>query len=414
MVAEKCLRMCLGMIVGVCIARYLGPEDFGLLSFALALVSLLIPLSRAGLDSIMIRELIGDPGERDEILRAGFFIRSVGALAAIILIAAAALAIVGGHPDRRFYLIVLIAASVLFHPFDILEQYFQARIIAKYSSLCRMGQTVILAIVRLGLIAMDASVQAFAAVTILETLLLAVFLILTGRSRGVPLLTGRVSMDRALNLLRFSWPMILSGLAVSMYMRIDQIMIEKITGSRDVGLYSAAIKLSEVWFGLMAVFSASLLPVMISKIKTSPNSGYRYLQKVSFGLIWANIALAVVMTFYGGWVLPIVFGNAYEEGVSVLMIHVWTGPFVALGLVSGNWLIANNYQTLMFFRTLSGLLINISLNLLLIPRIGITGAASASLLSQVGATFVFDVFNPKTRKLFLVKMASFITPNHWK
>jgi O-antigen/teichoic acid export membrane protein len=204
--------------------------------------------------------------------------------------------------------------------------------------------------------------------------------------------------------------MVLSGIAVMFYMRIDQVMVEEMLGSPSLGQYSAALKLSEIWYSLMAVFSVSLLPQIVERSNRSGTVALKNLQKVFFIMIWLNVVVAIFVTLAGAWIVTFLFGEAYLEAIPVLLVHIWTGPFVALGLISGNWLIANKLQRLSLLRTLFGAMANVVFNIWLIPRHGIIGAAVASLFAQIFAALLFDLFSRQTRKIFVVKLQSIVSP----
>jgi O-antigen/teichoic acid export membrane protein len=211
---------------------------------------------------------------------------------------------------------------------------------------------------------------------------------------------GRVARE----LLHQSWPLLLSGMAVMIYMRIDQIMIGEMLGDKDVGLFSAAVKIGEVWYFVPMAIASSLFPTIVESKKLGEPIYYARLQKFITIMTWMAISMAVVVTLAGDLIVDLLFGAAYTASATVLAIHIWAGVFVALGVASSGWFIVEGLQKLSFYRTLCGCITNVTLNLFLIPRYGIDGAAAATVASQGCAAFFFDLFNGKTRPIFWMKV----------
>ncbi len=212
----------------------------------------------------------------------------------------------------------------------------------------------------------------------------------------------------AVNLLRDSWPLILSGIVVSIYIKIDQVMIKEMMSTESVGQYAAAVRLSEAWYFIPIVIASSLFPAIINAKKNSEELYHARLQKLYDLMVLVAIAIALPMTFLSDWIVGLIYGEQYNQAGSVLMIHIWAGVFVFLGVVSGKWFTAENLQMLSFWRTFYGMLTNVILNLILIPKHGIQGAATATIVANLVAAFVFDYFNKVTRPVFYMKLNALI------
>ena len=188
------------------------------------------------------------------------------------------------------------------------------------------------------------------------------------------------------------------------YMRIDQIMIQEMLGEREVGLFSAAVRISEVWYFIPMIITASLFPSIVNAKKISEELYYARLQRLYTFMVWLAIAIALPMTFLSDWLVTLLYGESYREAGQVLMVHIWAGVFVFLGVASGRWLISENLQWIAFYRTFSGAIINIILNFVLIPIYGLIGAAIATVIAQTMAAFVCDILSKKTRMAFFMKL----------
>jgi O-antigen/teichoic acid export membrane protein len=200
--------------------------------------------------------------------------------------------------------------------------------------------------------------------------------------------------------------LILSGLAVVTYMRIDQVMLGEMVGAGSVGIYSAAVRLSEGWYFVPIAIATSVFPSIVATRKVNEALYQERLQKLYHFMTWLAIAIAVPVTFLSQIVIKFLYGAGYEGAGTVLAIHIWAGVFVFLGYASGQYLLTENYTRISFYRAFWGMIVNVILNFLLIPRYGPNGAAVATLISQFGATFGI-VFLKYTRRQAIMMLKSF-------
>ena len=203
----------------------------------------------------------------------------------------------------------------------------------------------------------------------------------------------------------------LSSMVIAFYMKIDQIMIKEILNTEAVGQYAAATRMSEAWYFIPMVISSSLFPAIINSKEKSEELYNSRLQKLFDLMVWMAIAIALPMTFFSDWLVELLYGNQYGEAGGVLSVHIWAVLFVFLGVASGKWYINENFQKLSFWRTFYGMIINVILNFILIPKYGIIGAAFATLISQAMAAYFFDAFNKETRIMFFMKTKTLIPFN---
>ncbi|MBE0472147.1 MAG: flippase, partial [Methyloprofundus sp.] len=210
----------------------------------------------------------------------------------------------------------------------------------------------------------------------------------------------------AKQLLKDSWPLIFSAIVVMIYMRIDQIMIKEMLGEYEVGIYSAAVRLSEAFYFIPMLITASLFPAILNAKNQSDELYKQRLQRLYTFMVWFAIAIALPMTFLSDWLILLLFGQAYQEAGQVLMIHVWSMPFVFLLVASGKWFIAEGLARMALYRNLSAAFLNVVLNIIFIPIYGVVGAAISTLLAFFMAAYFFDILSTLTRKQFLLKTNS--------
>lgn len=402
---DKFIRLGVGLLVGVWIARYLGPEQFGLLNYALAFVTLFTAVASLGLNSIVVRDLVQDPANADTTMGTSFVLSVLGGFSAFCL---SLLAISYARPDDELakFIVVLLSLLMVFKATDVVRYWFESQVQSKYVVWMENSAFLAISTVKIGLIVVEAPLIAFVWAMFVESLIVAVGLLGIYAWKGGKLKAWRFQLIRAKGLLKDSWPLILSGIAIMVYMRIDQIMLGQMLGDESVGIYSAAVRISEVWYFIPMVIVASVFPSIIEAKKQGEALYYQRLQKLYNWLVVLALAVAIPMTFLSELVVTLLFGNAYVQAGSVLSIHIWSGLFVFLGLASGKWFIIEGLQRYSFYRTLFGAVANIVLNLIMIPKFGVLGAASATVISYAIAGLFSDVLQKETRTIFKMKLRS--------
>lgn len=406
LIFDKILRMGVGLIVGVWVARYLGPTQFGLFSFATAFVGMYGAIAGLGLQNIVVRDILSNPNHKEETLGTAFLLQVFGGMLSYACLIGSIFYL--RPEDIQAQLLVAIIGSVILFKFSEVGLYwFESQVQSKYTVWVQNGCFVIFAAIKTGLILTNASMQAFAWAVAAEALIVAVLTLVVLNLRGPKLQQLIFTWQRVKTLLIDSWPLLLSGLAVALYMKIDQIMLGQILGDEAVGLYSAAVRISEVFYFIPMVISSSVFPSIL-EVKTRNIKIYQQRMQLLYDfMVWISVVIALPMTFISIPMVVMLFGSAYTESGLVLAIHIWTSVFVFLGVASGQWIIAENRQILNFQRTFLGLIVNILLNFILIPKFGVVGAAIATLLGQMTASWLFDFIQSETRPVFIAKSKAF-------
>lgn len=405
MFGEQMLRMIAGLFVGLWVARYLGPEQFGIFSYAIAFTSIFSVIAKLGLDGIVVRDLINEPDKRDIYLGTAFWLKLVGALITLGIVALATL-FTSNDGTTNIY-IFIIASGLIFQSFEVVDFYFQSQVLLKFVSLCKMTQLFFSSLLKLYLIYTTADLYSFVLVSLIDQIILALSHYVAYRCQKLGGFYHRFEWIMAKKLLKNSWPLILSGLVVMIYMRIDQIMIKVMLGEKEVGLFSSAVRLSEVSYFIPMIITTSIFPAVVSAKKVNETLYYTRLQQLFTIMVWVAISIALPITFLSDWLVVLLYGELYREAGKVLMIQIWASVFVFLGVASGSWYTSENLQLYAFCRTFFGAVINIMLNLFLIPNYGLVGAAIATLISYMSAGLLFDLFNKSTKRIFLMKISAF-------
>ena len=405
---EKILRLTFGLFVSVWVARYLEPELFGVFSYVQSFVGLFIVIAGLGLDGIVVRELVKSPERARELLGTSFLLRLMGFVVVIVLLLIAIQFTSNSH-DENIYILIF-GCSALFQSFSVIDFYFQSKVQSKYVVYANVISLIFTSLTKIVLILYKAPLLAFVLVLVLDSFLLTVNLIIQYYRNDCKLTRWSFNLVDAKKLLGDSWPLILSGIVIAIYMKIDQVMIKEMLGNSEVGQYAAAVKLSEAWYFIPMVICNSLFPAIINAKATSSILYERRMKNLYGFLVWGSILVAILTAIFGDWVVQLLYGNQYFGTASVLKIHIWAGIFVGLGVASSKWFIAENLQRYTFYRTLLGAVVNIILNLVLIPKYGIVGAAYATLIAQFCASYLFNVFTKKTYPNFKLQTMALIAP----
>lgn len=401
MFGEQILRMVAGLMVGLWLARYFGPKRFGLYSYAIAFSSLFGSIAKLGLDKILVRDLVQDPALRNEYLGTAFWLRVIGGFIMIAIVGLATL-FTSNDSTTNLY-IFIIASGIIFQSFEVVDFYFQSRVLSKIVSICKISQLLISSVIKIYLILIGADLFWFVIVSLLDQVTLAISLYIAYRYQKIESFLRYFNLNLAKKILNHSWPLILSGLAVMFYMRIDQVMIHEMLGEREVGIYSAAIRLSEAWYFIPILIISSLFPAIVNAKKTNISLYYSRLQKLYNLLLKIALSLAIPVTFLSDWLVTFIFGYEYIKAGSVLAIHIWTSIFVFLGVVNANFLIAEKLHRISFYMTVVCGITNVILNFVLIRAYGIIGAAYASLISQI-LGMLLNSFLKETRPSFKMQL----------
>jgi PST family polysaccharide transporter len=402
---DKVLRMGVGLLVGVWVARYLGPTQFGLYSFATAFVGMFGAVAGLGLQSIVVRDLVRHPENKSETLGTAAALQLAGGLVAYGLLMGT---IFWLRPDDDLaqVLVALLGSVLLFKSSEIAATWFESQVQSKYTVWVQNGCFLVFAAIKIALILQGSPLIAFAWAAVGEALFVALLLFLALGMNGQRLNQLRLSLARARTLLQDSWPLLMSGIAIMIYMKIDQIMLGQIVGDDAVGIYSAAVRISEVWYFIPMVIVASTFPSILEAKKHSERQYYQRLQQLYDLMVLISIGIALPMTFLSTPLVTALFGQEFASAGPVLGIHIWASVFVFLGVASSKWFVVENRQILSFQRTALGAAVNIVFNFLLIPKFGAIGAAVATVVAQVTAAWLVDALQPITRKMFFMKMSS--------
>jgi PST family polysaccharide transporter len=395
-------RIIIVLFVTVWLARYLGPNNFGVFNYSLSFVTLLSVISTLSLDKLINKKILQPLSNQNEILGTSFVLRILGTIL-LINIAAFTIRIIRFDDSLVFSLVVIFSVSYIFKSFDVIKYWLESQVEAKYSSIAEAISITLSSIIKLLLIRYEAPLIAFAWAVFAETLFMAVGLIIFYKLKSHSVFLWRSSKKTMIDLLNEAWPLIFAGAFYLIYTRIDQIMLGEMIGNESVGVYAAAVKISEGLLVIPTVIATSFFPAMLNTRNKNNNLYLARTQHLLNIMVIIGLSAGICVYILATPIITIVFTESYRESSTVLSIHVWGATFTAMSTISFRYFIAEGLQKTSFYRGLTGLFINIFLNYMLIPKYGTSGAALATVISQVIALYLFNVVNNSTRKIFYMQ-----------
>jgi len=395
--ADNALRMAAGLVVGVWMARYLGPEQFGLLSYAMALVAMFGVIVTVGLDDILVRDLVRDRSQHNVALGTVFTLRLTGGLIAF-LVPLAAVFYLRPHDDLSHWMVGIIAAGTFFQAFNIIEFWFYSQLQAKNSVLVKLASFFFCVVVKIVLIIAGAPLIAFALAILLECILVAVGFVVSYKIQGNRLCEWRASADRAIIYIKESWPLLLSGMLVLIYLKIDQVMLGDIVGENEVGVYSVAARLAEMWYFIPMAIFWSLFPGIVEAKSIDEKLFHQRIQQIFNIIALLSYLVILPVSLIAKWLVPVLFGEAYGRGGPMLAVLIWANLFYGMEIARSSFLIAMHWTRIYLVTVALGCVLNIMLNWILIPVYGGMGAVIASVVSywfaSHGSCFLFRSLVP--------------------
>lgn len=393
------------ILIGIMVSNYLGPEKFGIYGYPLIFATFFIAAAALGLDGFVTRELLRHPEKKDQLLGTAFILKLAGGLLILPLIYVAYLIWNGINPIAApFSYILIVGFTGVFQAFNIIDSYFQSRAQGKFIMKIQVLGNLFSAALKLVLILLDMSLSWFIVALLLDAVLLAIGYVYVYQNNGESLFQWKFESSIAKFLLKNSWPLAFSAILVTIYMKIDQLMIQSYLGSTAQGIYSTVVQLSESWYFIPVAIVTAVFPAIMNAKRDDPERYQKRMQNMYDLMVWISMSIAIIMTFASPLIYKF-YTPEYRGAAHVLSIHIWAGIFTFLGTASGQFLIAEGYTKLSLFRTGMGALINIILNIYWIPRYGITGAAVATLIAYFASNFMI-LLVPKTRPQGIMMLKS--------
>lgn len=384
--SDNMLRLVAGIVISAWVARYLGVSDYGKLKGAVTLLLIFQAAMRLGLDEVLLREFVRRPEARASLMASAWAMR-VGLSVLVMPLTVGAMWLIKPNEGDLLWLTFILSFSLLFLSFEVFDYWFQSVLSAKYTVIVRNIALFSTASVRVLLILLGAPLWAFAVMIVLENAIFALGLLVMYVRKTASPWFRMPQMTHMRHLLRDGYPLIISGVAITAFMRIDQLMLVQMLPNDNysvtVGLYAAAASLSEVWFFVPVSIVNSFLPSIIGAHKTDPSAYRLSVQRLFNGLALLSYAFSIGVTLLAGVIIRVLFGTDFLASIPLLIVLVWASVFISFSAAREIVLNTENKLRYAAYINVTGALVNILLNLLLIPQMGAMGSAIATLIAYV-------------------------------
>ncbi len=394
---EQIFRMGLSLIITSLLARYLGTENFGLINYSLAYIIIFTTITNLGIDNIIVNEIINKREETGKLIGTTIYLRlssSIFSIFSIYLI----VSYLNVNQTTILIITMIQSISLLFVVFESIEYWFQSNLQSKYIVISKSIAFSIVSIWRLILIYFEKSLYYFAAATIIEATIIAIFMIIFYVKFKGPRLS--FSFQTAKQLLSKSYHFFIAGLLIMIYTQIDKILLGQMTDVNTVGVYTAAMSVASLWVFIPYALIESARPIIMASKGQSEDSYMKKMKQLYCSIIWISIVASVLITLFSKIIILIIYGNQFIDSVNILIILIWSRIFSLIGSTRAIWLTVENLGKFQVIFVGIGAVLNIILNLILIPRYGAIGAAYSTLIAEIVSTFFAVLLFKKTRPLF--------------
>lgn len=402
--AQNVYSMLLSLIVGALSARYLGPSNYGLISYGTSLVNLFVSVCRLGMDGVVINEMVKKKEKTGDYLGAVLVMRTVTSIISIVCMAVIIRVI---EPENSVLHVVTLlqAIALAFRIYEVFNYWFQAELKSKYYVIASVVGLTVTSIWRISLLHFGASVEWFAASSSIQAGVVLIITVCVFRKISSVKLGCKLEDMRYL--LGMSHHFILSTLAITLYMQTDKIMLGKMANEEMVGYYTPAMTIAALWEFVPEAITNSARPLIMEKRKNDYDGYIKQLQMLFLGVTLMALVVGIGITVLGRLAIMILYGEDYLPAVPVLMILIWSTGFAQIGTARSVWIVAENKNAYQKYMVILGALLNIVLNLVGITLWGMIGAAVATIISQVFVQFVAPLFFKPVRPFLELYFGSF-------
>jgi O-antigen/teichoic acid export membrane protein len=408
LMVDQAVRMAASLTVGVWGARYLGPEQYGWLSYATAVVGSVGAFTSLGLNAVVVRELVRAPDEAKSWLGAAFFIKIVGAGLGFLICGGVAWLQPMATPAVR-PLIVILSFGSLLQILDVTDLLFQARAASRISAWVRISACIAASLLKVGLILAHASLLAFTVAVITEVAFSSIGWLWVARGADVGLGELRVKMAYIKRLLTEGWPLAVSGIAIYTQAYTDQLVIGQRLGGGDLGQYAVAMRLITSFSFIPMIICTVAAPEITRAREEAPQLYHRRLYDLYRLMGVLFLATAGPIMLFGGYGVKLIFGPAYAGAALLLPWLAFRLLFTNFGVARSIYLTNEGMFRFGLITAVLGAVANVALNLWWIPHWGSRGAIAASLVSFAVTTFACEAFQAKSRiNLRLMLTAAFL------
>ena len=389
LIGGKICQMILSLFVGILTARYLGPSNYGLINYASAYIAFFTSVCTLGINSIIIKDFIDHPQEKGTAIGTTIVLRLISSLLSVITIVSI-VSIIDKDEKMTIIVVFLSCLSLLFHVLDTLNYWFQHIYKSKVTAVAILIAYFLTSLYKIVLLILKKDIRWFAFATSVDYIALAAILLFAYKRMNGPKFS--FSIVKAKQLLHSSYHYILSGMMVAIYGQTDKLMLKHMLDGTDVGYYSTATVICSMWTFVLAAIIDSLYPTILRLYEKDKENFERKNKQLYAIVFYVSVFVSIVLTLGGELIIGILYGQAYIPGVAPLRIVTWYTAFSYLGVARNAWIVSEGKQHYLKYMYCSAAILNVIMNYIFIPWWGASGAALASLITQVFTSIILPCF----------------------
>lgn len=388
LMSGRIVHMLLSFLISLLTARYLGPNNYGLINYATAYSTFFTAFCTLGINSVIVKNFIDHPSEEGETIGTTLTLRLISSILSVGVIVGI-VSIIDAGETITLVVVALYSISLVFQVFDTFNSWFQSKLRSKYYAIATMISYAIASAYRVVLLVLGKSVKWFAVANSVDYCIVAILLFVFYKVNQGPKLS--FSIKKAKELLSISCSYILSGVMVAVYGATDKLMLKQMLDETVVGYYSLAVSISLMWTFILSSIIDSVKPT-IMRYHNENKALYEKTNRMLYAVVfYISVIASIVITVIAPLLISILYGDEYLMAVDPLRIVIWYVAFSYLGVARGAWVVCERKQKYLKYLYLGSAVLNVVLNCLLIPRLGACGAAIATLLTQISTIFVFPI-----------------------
>ena len=403
LVADRVIRLGVGLVVNIWIARFLGPAKFGLFNYAQAIATMFSFASTLGLPEILMRDLVGRPDRQRMILASAFALR-IGGAALVLLLSMVFIVATRPTEPATWVIMAFLASAQIAQSMDVIDSEYQSRGKVSRIVLLRNLNFLVFSVLKVAAILLGAGVITFALLYALELFVVAGLMYAAATHDGHAFAIKDATREEMRRLLKEVAPQIARLAIIGVYMRADQLLIGQLLGDAQVGIYTAATRLIEAWYLVITAVMLAVTPRLAHTFHFDHDRYDQQLTLVIRVITWASVGVALVVTVAAPTVVNLLYGTAFAAAGPVLMVHGWATVFSSLGQAVSGALVNRRLLHIGVYQALLGAAVNIGTCLLLIPPMGVVGAAFAAVVTQIATGLLLNAFFPETRHLLRIQL----------
>ena len=389
------------------VARYLGPERFGVLNYVIALFAIIDSVAHLGIGGIITREIVKKYELRHELLSTAVFMRIGSAILYVFFVVFYSL--FSNEEERIIHILYIIGLSSVLKAFLILPSFFVAMVQNKVNEVIGLVIFIISLLLKiLCVYVWKTSIFTFAWIYVIENFLLLLFQY--GYYIKVYGWVWRINLKWVKPFLKEGSWYVFASIAGVLFSQIDTVMLRIWFGTEEVGIYTASTSFNSYYGMLIGLVCATLFPLLV-KAYEQDKKKFRQKMLALYSIFgYVTFVYMVGIYLFGETVFLWFYGVTYTESVELLQIRSLCMVPWSWSVMFWHWVTIKKTPQRAFYKIVIGAGVNIIGNWIWIPTGGVLAAVWMTLISWIVMEFIVDLFWKQTREVLIIKIRALVYP----